>query len=173
MPRSKKSKKTADNASPAVEAGQVQEQVESQEVGNSEEQTPATIVESSEEQLFASQEGTQEAVTEQTEEKPAPKPPRASKRPYIADVEVMLNAGSHTKPQILALIMAKYPAVSKGGASTFITDLCNIKYNHFKPRAVIKLADSKLQFADMVRAATDMPEPEAQPTDEPPEQPAE
>jgi hypothetical protein len=69
--------------------------------------------------------------------------------------------------------MEKYPQVSKGGASTFLTDLCNIKYNHFKPRAVVKLADGKLQFADMVRAATDMPESEAQPTDEPLDKPSE
>jgi len=172
MSKSKKSKKAADQESPAqVEAEQVQEQVESQEVGNGEEQAPATIVESSEEQLFVGQEQPQEAVKEQAEEKPAPKP-KPSKRPYIADVEVMLNAGSHTKQEMLALILEKYPAVSKGGASTFITDLCNIRYNHFRPRAVVKLAEGKLQFVGIVPAATEATEPEAPPADEPLDKPS-
>src|SRR5208337_4331484 len=127
--------KKADHESSAQVEAEHQEQVESQEVGNSEEQTPATIVESSEEQLFDAQEQPREVA--QSEEKPAPKP-KVSKRPYIADVEVLLNAGTHTKPQILALIMEKYPAVSKGGASTFLTDLMNEKYRHWKERLVRK-----------------------------------
>lgn len=171
MSKSKKSKK-ADHESPAqVEAEQVQEKVESQEAGNGE-QTQATIVESSEELVFAGQEQPQEPAIEQPAEKPAPKP-KVSKRPYIADVEVMLVAGTYTKQEMLALILEKYSTVSQGGASTFLTDLLNEKYRHWKERPVVKLADGKLQFADMVPAATDMPEPEAQPTDESPEELAE
>ena len=160
MSKSKKAKKTDGHESPA--------QVESQEIN--EEQTPATIVEAGMEEVFQAQAEGTEAVTE---EKPEPKPPRVSKRPYISDVEILLNAGSHTKQEMLALILEKYPAVSKGGASTFLTDLCNIKYNHFHPRTVVKLADGKLQFADMVPATTETPEPETQLTDEPPDAPAE
>lgn len=171
---SKRSKKAAGQESPAqAEANQESpKQVESQEVGNGEEQTPATIVESSAEQLFAGQEQPQEAVAEQPEEKTAPKP-KVSKRPYIADVEVMLNAGSHTKQEMLAFILEKYPAVSKGGASTFLTDLLNEKYRHWKDRAVVKRADGKLQFAGRVPAATEATEPEAQPTGDTPDKPAE
>jgi hypothetical protein len=146
-----KKRKKADSESPA--------QIESQEVGNTEQQAPATIVESSEEQLFADQEA---------EEKPAPKP-RISKRPYIAGVEILLNAGTHTKKELLAFILEKYPAVSKGGASTFLTDLMNEKYRRWKDRAVTKTQEGKLQFADRIEA----PEPEAQPTNEGGEQPAE
>src|SRR5208337_1032197 len=123
MSKSKKSKKAADHESPAqVEAEQVQEQVESQEVNG--DVVPPTIVDAGAEEVFPSQEEAQETAKEQAEEKPASKP-KVSKRPYIADVEILLNAGTHTKPQILALIMEKYPAVSKGGASTFLTDLMN------------------------------------------------
>lgn len=163
MSKSKKSKKAVVQES--------QEQLEGQEIN--EEHAPPTIVEAGMEEVFPSQaEGIQEVGTEQTAEKSAPKP-RVSKRPYIADVEILLNAGSHTKKEMLAFILEKYPTVSKGGASTFITDLCNIKYNHFKSRVVVKLADGKLQFADMVPAATDTPAPEAPPTDEPPDAPEE
>lgn len=158
MSKSKKVKKTAGQESP--------EQVESQEVGNGEEQTPATIVEAGMEEVFPSQEQPQEAA--QSEEKPAPKP-KPSKRPYIADVEALLTAGSHTKPQILALILEKYPAVSKGGASTFLTDLLNEKYRHWKDRPVVRTADGKMVFADKLEA----PGPQTQPTGEPPDKPAE
>ena len=168
MSKAKKAKKAADHESPAqVEAEQVQEQVESQEVGNGE-QTPATIVESSAEQLFASQEQPQETAKEQAEEKPASKP-KVSKRPYIQDVGILLSAGTHTKPQILALIMEKYPQVSKGGASTFLTDLLNEKYRHWKDRPVVKTPEGKLIFADRLEA----PACGVQPVAESGEQPAE
>ena len=160
MPKSKKAKKSADSH-------ETPEHVENQDVNG--EAAPPTIVEAGMEEVFQAQaEGTQEVGTEPTVEKPASKP-RASKRPYIADVEILLNAGTHTKPQILALIMEKYPQVSKGGASTFLTDLMNEKYRHWKQRPVTKTPDGKLIFADRLEA----PEPEAQTTDEPPDSPAE
>ncbi len=158
MAKSKKTKKSG-NEGPA--------QVEGHEAIKSEEDVQSTIVESDMEEFFAGQtEAGQETATEQ----PATvKPPKVSKRPYIADVEILLNAGTHTKPQILALIMEKYPQVSKGGASTFLTDLMNEKYRHWRQRAVVKTPEGKLQFADKLEA----PEPEAQPTDEPLDKPSE
>ncbi len=158
MSKSKKAKK-ADNQENS-------EQVEVQEVGDSEDHIPPTIVDAGGEEVLPNKEPTQEIATEQPKEKPASKP-RVNKRPYIADVEALLNVGSHTKQEILAFILEKYPAVSKGGASTFLTDLMNAKYRHWKDRAVIKLGDGKLQFEDMVRAAIETTEPEGQPTDEP------
>jgi hypothetical protein len=163
MSKSRKPKKAANQESLA--------EVQGLEVGSSEERVPTTIVESTEEQVFANQEEqNREPATEQAEK---PAKPRVSKRPYIADVEALLIAGSHTKKTLLAFIMEKYSAVSKGGASAFITDLCNVKYNHFKPRAVVKLADDKLQFADMVPAASETLAPEVLPEAEPAEKPAE
>jgi hypothetical protein len=155
MSKSKKAKKATDQENPV--------QVESHEV-NGEEHAPPTIVEAAMEEVFPSQ----ESVTEQTEEKPAPKP-KVSKRPYIADVEILLNAGTHTKPQILAFIMEKYPQISKGGASTFLTDLLNEKYRHWKERAVTKTPEGKLVFADRLEA----PVNDGQPAVESGEQPAE
>jgi len=152
-------------------AQEVHGQVESQEPNG--ESIPPTIVAAAQSEVFSEiQTDSQEVVNELPAEKPAPKP-KVSKRPYIPDVEILLSAGTHTKPQILAFIQEKYPTVSKTGASTFLTDLLNEKYRYWKDRAVVKLADGKLQFADRVPAATETPEPEAQPTGEPGETPAE
>lgn len=163
MSKTKKTKKTAGKEN--------QEQVESQEVGNGDEHIPPTVVDSPEEKVFASEEQSQEVEGERTEEKPAPKP-RVSKRPYIPDLEILLAAGTHTKKTMLEFIKEKYPSVSVGGADTFITDLLNIKYNHFKPRAVVRLDDGRLQFADMIPAerAVEAPGPEVVPEAEPPDE---
>ena len=166
MAKSKK-KKAGQEIQEQVEAEQVQEQVESQEVGNGE-VVPPTIVDAGAEEVFPSQEETQETAKEQAEEKPASKP-KVSKRPYIADVEILLSAGTHTKAAMLEFIMGKYPQVSRGGASTFLTDLMNEKYRHWKQRPVTKTPDGKLVFADRIEG----PGPEVVPEAEPPEKPAE
>jgi hypothetical protein len=158
MSRSKKSKKAANQENPA--------QVEGQEVNG--EVVPPTIVDAGAEEVFPIQGKNQEAATGQTEEKTAPKP-RISKRPYIADVETLLNAGTHTKQEMLALIQEKYPKVSRGGAATFLSDLMNEKYRHWKDRAVMRKQDGKMVFADRIEA----PAPEAPPTGEPGEKPEE
>lgn len=137
---------------------------------------PPTIVEGSAEEVFPNQgqeqPGSHEGKTEQGTEKAVPKP-RVSRRPYIADLEILLAAGTHTKKTMLEFIKEKYPSVNVGGASTFITDLLNVRYNHFKPRVVVRLADGRLQFADMATVETsvkapDIEEPPATETTEKP-----
>jgi hypothetical protein len=98
----------------------------------------------------------------------APKPPKVSKRPYIALIEQQLELGNLDKKELLALIMKKYPDVNKNGASTFLTDALNPRYSHWKDRVVSKTVDGKLIFADKIE-----PAPEAQPAKAQPEQPAE
>ncbi|MGA3118089.1 MAG: hypothetical protein ABSF90_27115 [Syntrophobacteraceae bacterium] len=98
----------------------------------------------------------------------APKPPKVSKRPYIALIEQQLELGNLDKKELLALIMKQHPEVNKNGASTFLTDALNPRYSHWKDRVVSKTADGKLIFADKIE-----PVPEAQPAEAQPEQPAE
>ena len=100
-------------------------------------------------------------------EQAAPKPPKVSKRPYIALIEQQLELGNLDKKELLALIMEKFPEVSKNGASTFLTDALYPKYSHWKERVVSKTVDGKLIFADKIE-----PVPEAQPAEAQPEQPA-
>jgi len=100
----------------------------------------------------------------------APKPPKVSKRPYIALIEQQLELGNLDKKELLALIMKQHPEVNKNGASTFLTDALNPRYSHWKDRVVSKTADGKLIFADKIET----PPAEAVPTEEAqPEQPAE
>jgi hypothetical protein len=98
----------------------------------------------------------------------AQKPPKVSKRPYIALIEQQLELGNLDKKELLALIMKQHPEVNKNGASTFLTDALNPRYSHWKDRVVSKTADGKLIFADKIE-----PVPEAQPAEAQPEQPAE
>lgn len=162
---SKKSKKTADNASP--------EQVEGQEVSNSEEHVPPTIVEAGEEEVFPSQaeEQSDPKNAGQTTEKPAAKP-KTSKRPYIDFVRECLENGTYSRPELIAAVLEKFPTVSKGGISTFATDLRNVKYSHFRDRKVV-LFQGKLIFEDRISTEIEGPGPEVVPEAEPTEKPAE
>ena len=147
---------------------------------------PATIVESGEAEVFAEQAEGQEVVNVDTTaeetvvaagadtatepvEQPAPKPPKVSKRPFIALVEQHLELGNLDKKELLALIMEKYPEVNKNGARTFLTDALNPKYSHWKDRVVSKTVDGKMIFADKIEE----PAPDVQTAEVQPEQPAE
>ena len=163
---SKKTKKTGNQ--------EVQQQVEGQGVINGEENVPATIVDSSEEQLFAGQQGTQEVVTEKSGEKPASK---LSKRPYIEFVAECLEKGIYDRKELIAAVLEKFPTVSKGGIQTFVTDLRNPKYSHFRDRKVVLYGNQgKLIFEDRISAKAEI-QPEAisedVPSNEPTEKPAE
>jgi len=118
-------------------------QAENQEINNSEEHVPPTIVEGSMEEVFASP----EIVNEQ----PAPARQKVSKRPYIDDVEILLSAGTLTKKAMLEFIMEKYPAVSKGGASTFLT-AAQSEIQPFQRQSVVKTETGKLVFKDKLEA---------------------
>ena len=161
-------------------------QVEGQEANTANEvpEIPATIVESTEAEIFAEQSEGQGVVnttveetvaaassdtTTQPAEQPAPKPPKVSKRPFIALVEQYLELGNLDKKELLALIMEKYPEVNKNGASTFLTDTLNPKYSHWKDRVVSKTVDGKMIFADKIEE----PAPNVQTAEAQPEQPAE
>lgn len=90
----------------------------------------------------------QTAQPEQPEEKPAPKP-RVNKRPYISLVESHLELGDLDRKSLLELVLKEFPAVTKGGITTFITDLKNPKYSHFKPRVAVEHPTTKkFLFAD-------------------------
>jgi hypothetical protein len=99
----------------------------------------------------------------------APKPPKVSKRPYISLVEEHLELGNLDKKELLALIMERFPTISKNGVSTFLTDALNPKYSHWKDRVVSKTIDGKLIFADKIEE----PASDAQPAEAQPEQPSE
>ena len=184
MSKKKKSQIT-ENHEVSNEASEEQNQME---VTNNvtDEAVPATIVEASEEQVFATQtqeaEGTTEAespvveTAEATTESaaieqpaPAPKPPKVSKRPYISLVEEHLELGNLDKKELLALIMERFPTISKNGASTFLTDALNPRYSHWKDRVVSKTVDGKMIFADKIEE----PAPDVQTAEARPEQPAE
>lgn len=158
---SKKTKKAAEQEGPA--------KVEGQGVSNGEEHVPATIVESSQEQLFSSQKGTQEGLAEKSGEKPAPRP---SKRPYIDFVRECLENGTYSRPELIAAVLEKFPTVSKGGISTFATDLRNVKYSHFRDRKVV-LFQGKLIFEDRIPTGTEVPGLEVVPQAEAPDKLAE
>ena len=162
-------------------------QVEGQEV-TTEVEVPetvqTTIVEGTEQQVFTDKIDGQEVVnttveetvaaaggdtTTEPAEQPAPKPPKVSKRPFIALVEQHLELGNLDKKELLALIMEKYPEVNKNGASTFLTDALNPKYSHWKDRVVSKTVDGKMIFADKIEE----PAPDVQTAEAQPEQPAE
>jgi hypothetical protein len=162
-------------------------QVEGQEVNTAvegQETIPATIVEGTEQQVFTDKIDGQEVVnttveetvaaaggdtTTEPAEQPAPKPPKVSKRPFIALVEQHLELGNLDKKELLSLIMEKYPEVNKNGASTFLTDALNPKYSHWKDRVVSKTVDGKMIFADKIEE----PAPDVQTAEAQPEQPAE
>jgi len=78
---------------------------------------------------------------------------------------------------MLEFIMEKYPGVSKSGASTFLTDLLNPKYSHWKERGVVKSETGKLVFKDkvpdVVNAAVSEVQSEALLEEKSNEQPAE
>lgn len=164
MPRkSKKVQEAANQADNQIEVGN-----QTIEVGN--EVVPSTIVEGSEVEVFGStQEGTTEVAPVETPivqaveqiAQAAPKPPRVSKRPYIARVCELLEAGTHDAKEIVALVLVEFPEVKKGGIQTFVTDLKNPKYRHWKDRAVVVNGSGKLQFEDTVVKVEAEPAPEA------------
>src|SRR5208337_494010 len=104
-------------------------------------------------------------TTTQPVEQPAPKPPKVSKRPYISLVEEHLELGDLDKKELLALIMERFPTISKNGVSTFLTDALNPKYSHWKDRVVSKTVDGKMIFADKIEE----PAPDVQPAEAQPE----
>ncbi len=138
------------------------------------ESIPATIVEGSEEQVFATPvEGTETTVVGDA---PAPevKKERINRRPYIALCQEHLEIGDLDRKELIKLVMDTFSEVRLGGIQTFVTDLRNVKYNHFKERAVILNAKGKLQFEDKIVPVEAVPvevvPEEAQTMEEPTEQ---
>ena len=103
------------------------------EITNLEETVPSTIVEGTEQEVFANPEAqvevTQAAVEQTTQPEQAAPKARVSKRPYIARVCELLEAGTHDAKEIVALVLVEFPEVKKGGIQTFTTDLKNPKYD--------------------------------------------
>ena len=122
-------------------------------------------------------------VETQSEEKPVEKKPKADRRPYIAFLTEALEQAQDRKA-LLKTIMERWPTISKGGAQTFLTDMLNPKYSHFKDRPIVKLPDGKVIFKDkapvveVVQEVAAEPSPvevtsEAATQEIPPEQPGE
>ncbi len=84
-----------------------------------------------------------------------PKKEKVDRRPYIQFVSNAFENPCDRKI-LLEQIMKKWPTVSKGGAQTFLTDALNPKYNYFKDRPVVKLADGKVVFKDKAPAAEEV-----------------
>jgi hypothetical protein len=119
------------------------------------ESIPATIVEGTETEVFAPPvEGTVTAVVETP---PVAKKEKVNRRPYIAFVQTCLEEGKYTRKEIIAEVMARFEGVRLGGIQTFVTDLRNEKYNHFKERKVIQQANGKLIFEDKVVPVEETP----------------
>jgi hypothetical protein len=152
-------------------------------------ESPSTIVEGSQEEVFPGKEewvesaetqvseiesitGPESEVQPETNpyhsmEQSTTRPPRPSRRPYIDLVRRCLEAGDMDKKQLLGFIMEKFPSVSRGGASTFLTDLLNPKYTFFRERPIVKTADGKLIFADRLQASPEVPGSNDIPTEQP------
>ena len=94
---------------------------------------------------------------------------RINKRPYISYVEECLENGTYTRKEIIDTVLEKFPTVVRGGIQTFVTDLKNPKYNHFKERVVATNAEGKLQFQDKVPVPEVIPEQEVEPSELPAE----
>ncbi len=93
-----------------------------------------------------------EAAVEPVVQTPAvviEKKPKVNRRPYIAFVEISLETGEFSKKELLEKIMVAFPHCSKGGVNTFLTDLKNPKYRHWKDRAVTVL-NEKMIFEDKI-----------------------
>ena len=182
---SKKTKKAkaADNQEVTNAAEENQMEVTQAEV---QEVVPATIVEAGEAEVFSSQgegkeveavsegeiveadnqpvekvaePGLTESAPEQTAEKP-----KTDRRPYIPYLTEALEEPQDRKI-LLKTILEKWPTVSKGGCQTFMTDMLNPKYSHFKDRPVIKLPDGKVVFADKAPIPVVASAEEEQPTE--------
>jgi hypothetical protein len=152
-------KKSQAQAAENQESTIIEEGNQTMEVTNIDVETvPATIVEGLEAEVFAGQETHTETeisvaqAPEQTSqpEQAAPKPPKVSKRLYISRVCELLEAGTHGAKEIVALVSVEFPETKKSGIQTFVTDLKNPKYRHWKDRAVVVNAAGKLQFSDKV-----------------------
>lgn len=172
--------------------GQIKKEKESMETQTeNQEAVPPTIVETTESELFAqgqevvpATELPPESNQNQPVVQPESKPQRVNKRPYIQEVQGLLESGTHSRAEIIAFVLQKYPSVSKGGIQTFVTDLRNPKYSHFKDRKVVLYgSEGKLIFEDKVSAIEAPSQSEAatpveaasndtEPTEVPAEQPA-
>lgn len=154
----KKTKKAAQAEGLATEQS-TKKQAKKETQTENEEGVPPTIFEATKSELFAqsqdvvpSTELSPESNQDQAVIQPAPKP-KVSKRPYIQDVESLLEAGTHSRAEIIAFVLEKYPTVTKGGIQTFVTDLRNPKYCHFKDRKVVLYgSEGKLIFEDKIPA---------------------
>ncbi len=91
------------------------------------------------------------ATEVQSTEKPAPKQ-RVNRRPYIPLLTEHLESGDLDRKEIIKLVLSQFAEVRKGGIETFVTDLLNPKYSHFKERLVTKRENGKLVFADRLQA---------------------
>lgn len=77
------------------------------------------------------------------------KPPRASKRPYLDRVKALLEAGTHTRKELIELVQKEFPEVKLTAIQTFFTDLRNSKYSQYKPRIAMEHpVTKKFIFAD-------------------------
>jgi hypothetical protein len=124
-------------------------------VTNVEELIPATIVEGSAEEVFAPPvEGTIPTVVETP---PVEKKERVNRRPYIGYVAEHLEAGDLGRKEIIQRVMETFKGVRLGGIQTFVTDLKNPKYSHFKERKVVLNAKGKLIFEDKLVSVEETP----------------
>jgi hypothetical protein len=109
------------------------------------------------------------------------KPPRASKRPYLDRVKELLEAGMHTRKELIDLVQKEFPEVKLSAIQTFFTDLRNAKYSQYKPRIAMEHPVSKkFVFADKALIQAELPVEEVQEVatgapveEEQPEQPSE
>jgi len=173
----KKTKKQQVEGQATVQTKKEQQSMETQT--ESDEAVPPTIVETTESELFPqsqevvpARELPPESNQNQPVVQPVSKPARVNKRPYIQDVQGLLESGTYSRAQIIAFVLEKYPTVAKGGIQTFVTDLRNPKYSYFKDRpVVIQGSSGKLIFADKVPAIEEATPVEAVSNDAQPTEP--
>ncbi|MGA3117217.1 MAG: hypothetical protein ABSF90_22590 [Syntrophobacteraceae bacterium] len=82
------------------------------------------------------------------------KPPKVSKRPYLDRVKTLLEAGTHTRKELIDLVQKEFPEVKLSAIQTFFTDLRNAKYSQYKPRNPVS---KKFVFADKALIQAELP----------------
>lgn len=127
---------------------------------------PATIVEGTETEVFASPVEGQEVVSTVVETPPVEKKEKINRRPYIALCQEHLEIGDLDRRELIKLVMDTFKEVRLGGIQTFVTDLKNVKYSHFKERKVVLNAKGKLQFEDKIVPVEETPPSEDVPVAE-------
>jgi len=86
------------------------------------------------------------------------KPPKVSKRPYLDRVKTLLEAGTHTRKELIDLVQKEFPEVKLSAIQTFFTDLRNAKYSQYKPRIAMEHPVSKkFVFADKALIQAELP----------------